>query len=590
MENVTWKLYDKEYKLSEILTEAARACVESRSTQPKSFLTNYFQGITTLGKPKVLVCSRCFTSEGLLGFEIRARLHTNTESCTHAWPLVFPSTPAAPEHEELGPGTAPPEDAGAPEEAASGALAKQQLNTMDVYVQEHLLPQLLSIGVVEQARWDSTLRGGPVLPCVTFALSFVAAQAAASNASRPLYEHLRGLYLEARLKAISEGVVELETGGKSLNALPADVGVASPLRGARRVTLSEDRYTLPRLLLPFFGQSDDAAKTGVALHTLYLIPACLRAEGRGVVGEAVWEKLYAAYQVCCQRCHHRTRADGAYVLEGLENLTDAVELAREMLAAAGLTVGVDVSLGLRVGAAGRYVQAEAPAAHTGKGKKAAVTVVVEPASPVWLYTLFYGEPDVTSAQLATYLQQQVLACEGAVVYLEDTHELGDAEGHHRLLNALKDRCVLSCRGPLAAPEQVESGLTESAAAGLHTNWALPASQLHTISWLFAMYYRWTTAADHSVGLVFSAMEGCSAADTLDLAVAVGAGFVEVGGLTRTSGAAAVARFLRLQADLTALHRLTDLPALTQYAPAQTFEGFTDDVPEIKRKVEKKKKK
>lgn len=360
MQSLSWKRYDDQYNLSELLTEAARACVDAWASNPGAFFASYFTKVTTGDNVDKLQCEKIFTPRGMLGLSLTIRLFTNATATTTAFfsgeasgsvaafsdgeiedGLGIPaisiltslggvsasavsqagntgygvpmsnislfsgassSSGIAVHHSGAGVGGNLGHEAG----SGAGSVGLYHLlhgpgwqttviKALHRFIVDALLPELRLIPVTHQMEWDTLLEttkcdwsglqngggggapsgptsigdamrtesGGSTMPsgmhtlsalnsmgkmerdgdrlpsCVRFCFSLAAAVVAAKSNKKNLYEYFRGLYASIPRP-------QMTISGKPI----------SPLSGAIHTGQGRDMYTLPRLLIPFFGRGD----------------------------------------------------------------------------------------------------------------------------------------------------------------------------------------------------------------------------------------------------------------------------------------------------------------------------------------------
>ncbi|EAN80586.1 enolase, putative [Trypanosoma brucei brucei TREU927] len=506
MESVSWKLYDNQHDLSGILTLAARSCVDSRALRPIEYLAAYFSTKCTGDEIRTLSAHVMFAPGGCRVLRIILRLLNGMEVQSSA--LLSAS-------QELG-----------------DSLVEHTVDPAVIHevLQESYFPRLVPCRACDQRQFDeilSRVAATPDLPnvgtAVVHALSVVASAAASRCTSTPAFQYLRNTF-----------------------GLLTDV----------------ETFSMPQLCIDFFGP-ENVATARVALKSVLILP-CMP---NGTVSHEVMQKIFAAFNHFRKVHNAATRSDGSLVFSTFDNITDAINLADEVLRAVELRPQTDVCLGLRLAA---------PATRTQKEAKDGGEV---------FYSMFPGEQDITGSQLAEYVREQVQASANLVVYVEDTHCDVDTIGLRRLHATIGGTAVFSGYDLYRRSkyEKVEQGLDEL----WTSNVVLEASAIGSLS-----------ALCDNVRMV-RRHEGCTialapqslmhnVAFAVHLAVGVGARFLCVGGLMDVVQCEVVSQYLYVQDELEQSRLL--LEEAPKPPCAVLPDAPTDTVPEIKRRLDKKKRK
>lgn len=378
---------------------------------------------------------------------------------------------------------------------------------------------------------------------------------------------------------------------------------------------------------------------------------------KGLVSEEVFERLLAAYRLFSDKMSGpAVREDGAFVHVHVENVVDAVQLASEVLQAVGLRPGVDVCFGMRIqcpvirsnnnpggkadggsGSGTSHQPVSTSSSSTGKGSKRGAKNADQGKVEEIMYGLFAGDPEVTGAQVAEYLVEQVQACHGVLVFLEDTHDPQNVAGLYRLMSRLGNRVVISGQGmygPGSLPQNTASSLPKLSHGPSLTSLTpqtvspLPPPQLpqqHTRteerrgrSWFHQIEAGITSMWSHNIAVpirqvgsisrvmrVTMMLDAHSRSFTLstrsddrdlqhivDLGISISASFISLGGLNLSTSCDAVSYFLGVQEQLARTRSLNDQPSIAHLTSGVTgLPPIPDEfVAEIKRKNDKKKKK
>lgn len=654
---LSWKRYDDEHNLSELLTDAARACVDALASHPGSFLASYFTKVTSGDHVEVINCEKCYTPQGDLGLSCTIRLFTNATSTTTAYftSEVLDSEIKLGGAFAAGASTVPTGKLlGASDltvaEGAEGTTLTQ-LNPMNGYVKfllnyinDILLVELRPIGVCRQLEWDQkvisaripterdagvaegsmamgrskTSNGSSITPwkepglptTMCYAFSLAASIVGAKSAKVSLYSHFGALHTQSRVPPLST---------KQLVGRP----VLEKIYSGR-----SDHFTLPRLVLPFFGRPDGSAVPPASgflcFQTLYLLPCVSRTkqphpviEGeaissprisdtedkpinpKGLWNESLLERLLLSYRLLKEKVGTSgVRDDGAVVYNSVENITDAVQFASEIVSAAGLQPGVDVSFGMRINCPTTRYNPETAAAAvsaSGKPKRGAKESKVESI----MYNLFSGDAEISGAQAAEYLRDQVAACNGLLVYLEDTHEIASISDLHRLSSRLGKTAMLSGLAMYTLPststcseaaEEFQKTVETSIASMWSNIIALPARRIGCVTQIMGL----TKLIDQyqRSKMLVATNDDKDLKAFVELGIGIGAEFLLLGALSLPSVCDAVTHLIYCQNKLQQFRALKDQPTIASCISytAELPPVSDEPIAEIKRKNEKKKKK
>ncbi|KAG8342233.1 Enolase N terminal domain [Trypanosoma vivax] len=391
-------------------------------------------------------------------------------------------------------------------------------------------PQLTTCGACDQKQFDAILNRissdtdvPQVGGSVLYALSIVASSAAARCCAVPLFQHVRD-------------TLELP--------------------------LPRDTYAMPQPCINFFGP-ENATTARVALKDVIIIPTM----NDGVLPVHVIQKIFAAFRHFSKTHNANARSDGSLAFDTFENITDAIAVAEAALRAVGLVPVEDVCVGLRL--------ATVVANPRKEGKE-----VGEP-----LYALFPGDQEVSGAQLAEYVWEQIRNYAGFVVYLEDTHCDWDAAGIRRL-HAHTGGTVAFSGYELYNQSQytkVEQGLSDL----WTSNVVLHLNAMSTLSRLYDVVRLVRSREGCTVGIASQDMLH-NVPFTAHLAVGIGARYLCIGGLLNIVQCEALSHLVCVQQTLQQSRQL--LEETPQLACVELPEAPTGTVPEIKRRLEKKKRK
>lgn len=265
---IAWKAYDEEYKLSEILTEAARSCVSAKAARPTDFFVRYFREVAGGDAVESLNCHPNLGADGDVGLRIHLRLLTGAQATTTALPALFHPRYGLLTHDEAAVRELPSRAGtgsmrGTPSTGNGAEMSFPRMKSFHVEkdgaavkmveaIATNLTDRLLDCAVAAQPSWDGIIDawlaeylqekppGTTYLPYTTaWALSLVAAMASAENRSTPLYRYTRSLYRAAKLTA-AEMHRESIADRQGTTAKRSEFG--SPL---------EEVFSLPQLVLPF---------------------------------------------------------------------------------------------------------------------------------------------------------------------------------------------------------------------------------------------------------------------------------------------------------------------------------------------------
>ncbi|ESS68566.1 enolase [Trypanosoma cruzi Dm28c] len=519
MELLSWKRYDDKYKLSQILTEAARSCVDAHTARPEEYLAAYFTEKCSGDEIRGIVTRAVYLPSGTVVLRLTLQLLNGME--TESAAFVQPS------HGEY--------DAGADETTDPTTYTTEAL-------QKSYFPRLLQFGARDQKGFDTTLRqisssaeAVDVGVSVMYGLSTVVASAAARCSSIPLFMYLRQLF---------------------------------PSLGG------DEAFTMPQLCISFFGPGNPSTAR-LALKDVLLIPAM----PEGCIPNEIIQKIFAAFHHFCRAHNTMMRSDGSLAYDDFENVTDALGLAEEAVRAVGLTPVKDICIGLRFAAAVTSPSLAAtavPSAAAWKESKDTTEV---------MYALFPGDADVSGAQVSEYLREQLQNCTDFVVYVEDTHCDRDTFGLQRLQAHLGDLLHVSGRDIYARSQykKVEHGIR-----GLWTsNFVLDPGAIGTLSDVHEIVRRVKEFEGRCVSFVTQELVG-NAATMAHLSVAMEARFLCMGGLLSTPQCEVLSHLISIQSEL--LHSRALSREAPKIARMELPKPPTDVVPEIKRRMDKKKRK
>lgn len=605
MQSLSWKRYDDQYHLSELLTEAARACVEARASYPAAFLASYFTKVTSGDHVDTIHCTRFFTPSGDVGLTMHIRLFTNATASSTA---VFSSERISSDRNSkpLG-GTIGGSTSSAPSSSGGSGggihFNSQPVLRLQEFTVDHLIPELRLIGVYQQTKWDKVIDEAvweglhpfdtqtflPSEACYSF--SMAASIVAAKSGKMPLYSHFSSLYHTQR---------------------PATQLGSKPHQSHKHTALDTHR-AMPLLLLPLFGHGDPSASPvgSVYFRTLYLIPLTSAlgstakesesglvedaSRTRALMTEEMLERLIVAYSLLNEKLNHPPlRSDGGFTYTSFENLSDAVTMVVDVMATVGLRAGSDFCFGVRVDCPVTRHSPEAIAASmapAGKGKRPPKD---QGKLEAVMYNLFPGDPEVTGAQVTEYMMDQVQACNGLLVFLEDTHDANNAAGVQRLMTRLGGDggvMISSCSGLLSSPQSRES-LVETVEEGIKSllsqNFSLPVRLVGSMTRLMGIGK--LLEVNHRCVTLVASSNDSDVAHLIDLAVGISAKYVCVGGLMSPTACSALSHYIEVQSSLLEQRALEDpLPPCITFA-ADLPPLSEELVPEIKRRNEKKKKK
>lgn len=679
--STSWQRYDEEHNVSAILTEAARACVVENPRDVTDYFARYFREVASGTSVKLLHCCPVLGSHAGPATTFTLKLSTGpdatitTADATVAASLLHSSR----KRDSRKDGDKGYDAADLYGEKGSEALLARY-EEVQQKVQSSLLPQLCRLGSVEpQSAWDDVLTrawptADPVTLSVQWALSVLAALAAAKQRRITLYQHVRTLLAAAASSGDSHGGKSAfsdnnETHNDHDSNKRAGRAGGSAVLATKSALLGEQAggaagqqqcYAPPRLLVPFLVNDASAAAPGtdasgqVHFAKVYVslepITSALNEDGEddndgsrgtqsnynntsgassatnavdGATLRRRVRQLHRAARLFLRaNATAREGVEGCVHWSGAGSLVEVVRAVTEALEAAELRPGVDVCLGLALGAnevrvrtgnesegalggaAGGGSSGAAAAANssttvastassTAASKAAAAAAAAAAADPSGLYDFFHGDSAITGEQLSEYVKEQLDEIgPGVVQLLEDTHSMDDTVARQRLQLALQDVLVLS--GNTALPDA--SPYAEQRRSDVRAG-AYPATvvDLTRCATLDAAVHLLRDAADAGRSAV-TAMVGPAAGDAaaaahlVDVAVAGQAAtlLTHAGVLSATTMAVAT----RLAAVL------TELAAVQGLAPRVPFKRYNRydfpplpevDVAPIRHKGDKKKK-
>ncbi|ESL11585.1 enolase [Trypanosoma rangeli SC58] len=308
MELLSWKRYDDKYGLSQILTEAARSCVDAHASRPEEYLAAYFTEKCSGDEIRGIFTRAVYLPSGSLVLRLTLQLLNGMEA--EAAAFVQPSLLE--------------DDTGADETADPTTYTAEVL-------QKNYFPRLLQCGARDQEGFDKTLRQICVSAermdlgvSVMFGLSSLAASAAARCASMSLFAYLRRHF-----------------------AAPEE----------------SEKFAISQLCVNFFGP-ENILTARLALKDVLLIPAM----PEGSLQSDVVQKIFAVFYHFRRAHNTMMRSDGSLAFDDFDNVTDAVNLAEEAVRAVGLTPVTDICIGLRFAAAVVSSSSGAVASNVAAGK------------------------------------------------------------------------------------------------------------------------------------------------------------------------------------------------------------------------------
>ncbi|KAG5470784.1 hypothetical protein LSCM1_02034 [Leishmania martiniquensis] len=595
--SASWQRYDDEFNVSGVMTEAARACVSAHPTNVQDFFSRYFREVAGGTSVKAIHHDEVLNAAG------EAAITFTLELC--AGPEVTVTTGS------LRPCLAAERDGQAPtspiaiEEAEdAGANGCSAIHNLCAAV----VSKLVQLGYVEpQLDWDSVLRGAlsasslaTGASSVEWVVSVMASLVAAKQRQVPLHHYIASLFDECRRERLTAG------GAYSITARS---GVSAASEAVTPSDSSARPYSVPQLLVTFLVSAARAdvsdAANGVRFSHVYVALDALTSSAdetneagtsTPVSGALLRQRMQKVRKAAhCFLQSHPTAAsvceNGILRWDGAANIADVVRVVAEALSAVKLKVGVEVCVGLSMGASTTRVPT-ADLADGGAAKGASTECKA-------LYNLFGGaEPPVTGDQLSEYVKEQLKEVGPNIVqFLEDTHAAEDRVARQRLQMALQDSVVLS----EVATSQSEvttapSGLADPLLIELHEG-AFPNTVMNP-----GDFGNVSSAVEHmcvvgegsrrgiAVMIDTAAGDAWTAAHIVDVAIAGGASYVLVSaGIFSAHTAAVVSRLACLTAEL-ASKQMT-APRL----PARRFNRYdwpplpTTEVAPIRRKGDKKKK-
>ncbi|RNF27536.1 putative enolase [Trypanosoma conorhini] len=519
MELLSWKRYDDKYGLSQVLTEAARSCVDAHTARPEEYFAAYFTEKCSGDEIRDIATHAVYLPSGSLVLRLTLRLLNGMGAESAAFVRPSPLE----------------DDTGADETADPTTYTAESL-------QKNYFPRLLQCGACDQEGFDATLRqicasaeAMDLGVSVMYGLSTLAASAAARCSSLSLFAYLRRHF------------------------------------GASEET---EKFAMPQLCVNFFGP-ENPSTARLALKDVLLIPAM----PEGSMRSDVVQKIFAVFHHFCRAHNTMMRSDGSLEFDDFDNLTDVVSLAEEAVRAVGLTPVNDICIGLRFAAAVVSSSSSGPAASNAAAWKD------NKAAPDVMYALFPGDVDVSGAQVSEYVREQLQGRTDFVVYVEDTHCDKDAAGLRRLQASLGESLTVSGRDLYGRSQYkaLEDGLR-----GLWTsNFVLDPGVVGTLSDVGEVVRRVKACDGRRVSFATQELAG-NAAMMAHLSVAMDARFLCMGGLLSTPQCEVLSHLMSVQSELlhsTALRR--EAPRL---ACMELPNPPNDVVPEIKRRMDKKKRK
>jgi enolase len=388
--STSWQRYDEEHNVSAILTKAARACVVENPRDVIDYFARYFREVAGGTAVKSLDCRAVMGSHAGPAMTFTLELCTGPEACittSDATLVVFPDAKRS--RKKSGEGKQEADDAG--DEGDLGETYEQLFNT----VRSSLVPQLCSLGSIEpQAAWDGILasmfeeRSAAALS-VQWALSVLASLAAAKQRRIALYQHF-GTLIEAhaahRIRGAASGIHSRATAAATsigtVNAFSTNQKTTGVAAVATSAAGAGTHYAPPRLLVPFLindtTQYSAEASGQVHFARVYvglepITCAATRSDDGGeevvhhsdISGDAGSAVTVVDGTTLRRRTQQLRRAaqlflsanpaahageEGCVHWGGAGSFVEVVKAVTDALKAAALLPGVDVCLGLSLGA------------------------------------------------------------------------------------------------------------------------------------------------------------------------------------------------------------------------------------------------
>lgn len=597
--SVSWQRYDEEYNVSSFMTEAARACVAAHPTDVRDYFSRYFREVAGGTSVRLIRYAEVLSVAGGAAVAFTLELSAGPESSVTTSDLTgeaVTATAAATATVSQVAGkslsASPVVDDGATGDGHSAAV-HAACSTVVARLQQlgYVEPQQDWDAALAAALADTTLPAAGVL-AMQWALSLMAALVASKQRGVPLYRAVTVLMEQSRTGRPAHGLAATGTGRTAM---------ATGVAGGIDSTASRP-FAVPPLLVTFLVSAAgvDAADTSgnVRFSHVYVgldvLPAAQEdpydvgyrpAPVDGATLRLRMRKVVRAAHRFLQSHSSAARvgADGVLRWDGAANLADIVKAVSDALSSVQLRVGVEVSLGLCMGASTtRLTAAEVAEAGIKEG----------PGERAIYYSLFGGEPPVTGDQLSEYVKEQVEEMGfNALQFLEDTHVAEDRVARQRLQMALQDTVVLCDVMP---PPTVEDASTPVLAGseGAFPHAVVDPCACGTLHGAVELLATANEAARRGVVVVVGPVAGSAetAAHVADVAIACGASYVQVNAGVFSSRLAAVASQLAARQDeLIATHLLADRSSPLRFNRREWPPLPAGDVAPIRRKGDKKKK-
>ncbi|CUF20113.1 enolase, putative [Bodo saltans] len=593
LHHLSWDAYCEHVHLSKVLTEGANACYAAKSSKPEAFLAQYFKSSVAADVIESLEAvevpdghggyTLAFSLKLASGKVVERTMGTSPVLALHpgtARKLTFSTLSRAATPLLTAPSPVNPKDPQA--NKPKPIIPAQRYEASARIVNATVAASLLGKSVVDQstcdeviATADGTSTLSTILAPTAAALSISVAQAAASILQTPLYRYLGSLngvtrpvvpgvppHLASAAMFLPRPIVTIfSTEPRHMGKVRVREVCLIPLHNG--LTTSTATATVQANLTG--EQQQQGSPTTTDPYTpLVSSPTCTQCGAFAAFSPRLVQQLQAVYDYLIQKLDDPpTNPDGSIKFNSYETLIHVVELVEEAVreSQSGATIGVDFQIGLVV--------------------DAALCFRTETAK----YSFVEGT-EYSGAQLAEALAQ--LCRDKKIAYIEDTHHENDHAEMRRLMHRVGSTTVIASQhvfgGDLTA-------IATHAPQMLVNHMMMRLSDHGTLTHAVRCASTFRAAyPGATIGIIGDSNESSatSSSATIDVAVALGARFVRIGGLLRSEHAALLSRLFEVQRSLERENLLIP-PPLWESCHLELPPAPLEPVAEVNAKDAKKKK-
>jgi enolase len=594
LHHLSWDAYCEHVHLSKVLTEGANACYAAKSSKPEAFLAQHYKSSVAADVIEAVEANEAADGHGgytlalllklasgkaverSMGTSPLLALHPGTSRKLTFGTLSRAATPLL-----TAPSPVNPKDPQA--NKPKPTIPAQRYEAAARVVNSGVAASLLGKSVVDQATCDeiiATADGTSTLSTMlaptAAALSLSVAQAAAVILQTPLYRYIGSLsgvarpgvpgvppHLAAAAIFLPRPIVTIfSTEPRHMGKVRVREVCLIPLHNG--LTTSSAAATVQANLASEAGQPASPTTTTDPYTPLVSSPTCTQCGAFAAFSPRLVQQLHSIYEYLIQKLDDPpTNPDGGIKFNGYETLAQAVELIEEAVreSQCGAALGLDFQIGLVVDAALCY--------RTETAK----------------YSFVEGT-EYSGAQLAEALAQ--LCRDKKVAYVEDTHQENDHAEMRRLMHRVGATTVVASQHLFGGDLNV---IATNAPQMLVNHMSMRLSDHGTLT--HAVRCANTFRASYpgaTIGIVGDSHESSatSSSATIDVAVALGARFVRIGGLLRSEHASLLNRLFEIQRGLERENLLIP-PPLWESCHLELPPAPLEPVAEVNAKDAKKKK-